>query len=76
MKNRGFFVMMFAVALSFAPQFSDTSSAASAKYSAQLISPTNAAVMDVRFGCEPGYPESCAPQPASTFVIAHSTGTH
>ena len=141
MKNRGFFVMMFAVALSFAPQFSDTSSAASAKYSAQLISPTagqvlypgqivrvewrsvlpniylgacemevwlsldggrtfntlispwldpkaqyfywtvpnlptNAAVMDVRFGCEPGYPESYAPQPASTFVIAHSTGTH
>ena len=32
--------------------------------------PTNAAVMDVRFGCEPGYPESFAPQPASTFVIA------
>ena len=32
--------------------------------------PTNAAVMDVRFGCEPGYPESYAPQPASTFVIA------
>ena len=31
---------------------------------------TNAAVMDVRFGCEPGYPESYAPQPASTFVIA------
>ncbi len=36
--------------------------------------PTNAAVLDVRFGCEPGYPESYAPQPASTFVIAHSTG--
>ena len=33
-------------------------------------SPTNAAVMDIRFGCEPGYPESYAPQPASTFVIA------
>lgn len=32
--------------------------------------PTNAAVMDIRFGCEPGYPESFAPQPASTFVIA------
>ena len=32
--------------------------------------PTNAAVMDVRFGCEPGYPESYAAQPASTFVIA------
>ena len=31
--------------------------------------PTNAAVMDIRFGCEPGYPESYAPQPASTFVI-------
>ena len=38
--------------------------------------PTNAAVLDVRVGCEPGYPESYAPQPASTFVIAHSTGTH
>jgi hypothetical protein len=37
--------------------------------------PTNAAVLDVRFGCEPGYPESYAPQPASTFVIAHNTGT-
>lgn len=33
--------------------------------------PTNAAVLDVRFGCEPGYPESYAPQPASTFVIAN-----
>ena len=32
--------------------------------------PTNAAVIDIRFGCEPGYPESYAPQPASTFVIA------
>ena len=32
--------------------------------------PTQAAVLDVRFGCEPGYPESYAPQPASTFVIA------
>jgi hypothetical protein len=31
---------------------------------------TNAAVLDIRFGCEPGYPESYAPQPASTFVIA------
>jgi len=30
---------------------------------------TNAAVLDIRFGCEPGYPESYAPQPASTFVI-------
>ena len=34
--------------------------------------PTNAAVMDVRFGCEPGYPESYAPQPASTFVISNA----
>ena len=33
--------------------------------------PTNQAVLDVRFGCEPGYPESYAPQPASTFVIAN-----
>ena len=32
--------------------------------------PTNAAVLDVRFGCEPGYPETYAPQPGSTFVIA------
>jgi hypothetical protein len=32
--------------------------------------PTNAAVLDVRFGCEALYPESYAPQPASTFVIA------
>jgi hypothetical protein len=32
--------------------------------------PTQAAVLDVRFGCEPGYPETYAPQPASTFVIA------
>jgi hypothetical protein len=32
--------------------------------------PTNAAVLDVRFGCEPGYPESYAPQPASAFVIS------
>ena len=32
--------------------------------------PTNAAVMDIRFGSEPGYPESYAPHPASTFVMA------
>jgi len=38
---------------------------------------TNAAVMDIRFGCEPGYPESYAPQPASTFVIAKAPfGSH
>ena len=35
--------------------------------------PTNQAVMDVRFGCEQFYPESYAPQPASTFVIAQTT---
>ena len=34
--------------------------------------PTNAAVMDIRFGCEQFYPETYAPQPASTFVIAKS----
>jgi hypothetical protein len=34
--------------------------------------PTNAAVLDIRFGCEPLYPESSAPQPGSTFVIARS----
>lgn len=33
--------------------------------------PTDQAVMDVRFGCEPGYPESYAPQLASTFRIAN-----
>ena len=32
--------------------------------------PTNAAVIDIRFGCEQFYPETYAPQPASTFVIA------
>jgi hypothetical protein len=36
--------------------------------------PTNAAVMDIRFGCEPLYPESAAPQPASMFVIANGPG--
>jgi hypothetical protein len=34
--------------------------------------PTNAAVLDVRFGCEAFYPETFAPQPASTFVIAQA----
>jgi hypothetical protein len=137
MKSRGFIVVLFAVALSVAPQFVNTSSAASG-YSAVLISPTagqvlypgqrirvewrsflppinlgaceeevwlsldggrtytmlispwldpkaqyfywtvpntptNQAVLDVRFGCEPGYPESYAPQPASTFRIANTT---
>ena len=32
--------------------------------------PSNAAVLDIRFGCEWYYPESYSPQPASTFVIA------
>lgn len=32
--------------------------------------PTNAAVLDIRFGCEVYYPETASPQPASTFVIA------
>jgi hypothetical protein len=32
--------------------------------------PTNAAVLDIRFGCDLHYPESYAPQPASAFVIA------
>ena len=34
--------------------------------------PTNTAVLEIRFGCEPGYPESYAPQPASMFTIAKS----
>jgi hypothetical protein len=35
--------------------------------------PTNSAVLDIRFGCEvPYYPESYAPQLASMFVIAKS----
>lgn len=33
--------------------------------------PTNAAVLDIRYGCEWYYPETYAPQPASTFVIAN-----
>ena len=135
MKIRGLVLIMVAVALSFAPQFVDTSSAQTGVYSAKLISPaagevlrpgdtvrvewvsklpnidlrmceaevwlsldggrsftarvspwmdgaakyfywtvpnwpTKAAVLDIRFGCEQFYPESYAPQPASTFVIA------
>jgi len=38
--------------------------------------PTNAAVLDIRFGCEGWYPESYAPQPASTFVIAKTAASH
>jgi hypothetical protein len=36
--------------------------------------PTNAAVLDIRFGCDLHYPESYAPQPTSTFVIAARSG--
>ena len=36
-------------------------------------SPTNSAVLDIRFGCEtPYYPESFAPQLTSMFAIAKS----
>jgi len=38
--------------------------------------PTNAAVLDIRFGCEFYYPESYSPQPASTFVIAATAPGH
>jgi hypothetical protein len=138
MKIRAILLTLCAVALSFAPQFVNSSRAASGKYSAQLISPaagqvlypgqkvrvewksvlppinlegceaevwlsldggttftmcitpvmdpkaqyfywtvpnipTNAAVLDIRFGCEGWYPENYAPQPASMFTIATST---
>ena len=36
--------------------------------------PTNAAVLDIRFGCEGYYPESYSPQTASPFVISQITG--
>jgi hypothetical protein len=36
--------------------------------------PTNSAVLDIRFGCDLHYPESYAPQPASVFTIAQSGG--
>ena len=139
MKIRGIMSTLFAVALSFAPQFVNTSSADPGKYSAQLITPTagqilypgqrvrvewthtlpnvnlagceeevwlsldggrtftacitpildpkatffywtvpnmptNAAVLDIRFGGEGSYPECFAPQTASTFVISQTTG--
>ena len=32
--------------------------------------------MDIRFGCEVFYPETYAPQPASTFVIAQAPVTY
>jgi hypothetical protein len=36
--------------------------------------PTNSAVLDIRFGCDLRYPESYGPQIASQFVIAKSSG--
>jgi hypothetical protein len=36
--------------------------------------PTNAAVLDIRFGCDGYYPESYAPQTASIFAIAQTAG--
>lgn len=36
--------------------------------------PTNAAVLDIRFGCEGTYPESSSPQAASPFVISSFPG--
>jgi hypothetical protein len=36
--------------------------------------PTNSAVLDIRFGCEPFYPEGFNPQTASHFVIANMGG--
>jgi hypothetical protein len=38
--------------------------------------PSNAAVLDIRFGCEYYYPESYSPQPQSTFVIATAPASH
>ena len=36
--------------------------------------PTNAALLDIRFGCEPFYPETYNQQTASPFVIASAGG--
>ena len=36
--------------------------------------PTNQAVLDIRFGCEPAYPETFHPQTASPFVIGNAGG--
>jgi hypothetical protein len=36
--------------------------------------PSNAAVLQIRFGCEPMFPESYYPQTASSFTIANITG--
>ena len=139
MKIGAMILTLFAVALSFAPQFVSSSSAASGTYSVRLIAPvagqvvypgqkimiewkhslpdiplpgceseawlsldggitfsmwvtfldprstsflwtvpdtpTNAAVFDIRFGCDLHYPESYAPQPASMFRISKGTGS-
>lgn len=45
MKIRGIILTLFTVALSFAPQLVNSSSAASGKYSTQLISPTAGQVL-------------------------------
>jgi hypothetical protein len=36
--------------------------------------PTNSAMLDIRFGCEPVYPEGYHPQTGSPFVIANPGG--
>ena len=36
--------------------------------------PTNSAVLQIRFGCEPAQPETFWPQTASPFVIATTSG--
>ena len=36
--------------------------------------PTNSALLDIRFGCEPFYPETYHAQTSSPFVIANSGG--
>jgi hypothetical protein len=36
--------------------------------------PTNSALLDIRFGCEPAYPESYNPQTGTPFVIASTGG--
>ncbi len=36
--------------------------------------PTKTAVLDIRFGCEPVYPESYSPQTASMFTIKQASG--
>lgn len=36
--------------------------------------PTNSALLDVRFGCEPSYPETYHTQTGSPFVIANAGG--